>query len=116
MKRLLLAGVVSVSLVLPASAALAGGYYRGHSGHYYGGHHYGGHHYGGHHNGDGLLIAAGIIGGAFLLGSLLSQPRYYQPPAYYPPQPAYVPSCYQEEVWRRLPDGRMQTGIRTRCY
>ena len=68
------------------------------------------------HNGDKLLIAAGIIGGAFLLGSLLTQPRYYAPPAYYAPQPAYVPSCYQDQVWRRLPDGRIQTGVRTRCY
>ena len=110
MKRTLLAGVVTVSLVLPAGAVLAGGsYHHGHHGHH-------GHHHGGHHNGDDILIAAGIIGGAFLLGSLLSQPRYYASPAYYPPQPAYVPACYQDQVWRRLPDGRIQTGIRTRCY
>ncbi len=31
---------------------------------------------------------------------------YYQP----------APTCYQDEVWRRLPDGRIQTGVRTRCY
>ena len=62
------------------------------------------------------IITVGIVT-AFLLRSLLSQPRYYAPPpAYYPPQPAYVSSCYQEEVWRRLSDGRIQTGIKTRCY
>jgi hypothetical protein len=30
--------------------------------------------------------------------------------------PSYVPTCYQDQVWRRLPDGRIQTGTRTRCY
>ncbi len=85
-----------------------------------------------------------VAGGAVLLGSLLSQPRYYAPPVYYQPAPvyyqpapvyyqpapvyyerapvyyrpapAYVPTCYQDNVWRRLPDGRIQTGTRTRCY
>ena len=103
MKNALAAGLLSVILVLPGTAVEAGGYYYGD---------------GGHHNGHGgnVLIAAGIIGGAFLLGSLLTQPRYYAPPVYYRPAPAYVPTCYQDEVWRRLPDGRIQTGIRTRCY
>ncbi len=110
MKKALAAGLLSVILVLPGTAVQAGGYYYGH---------------GGHHNGHGsnLLIATGIIGGAILLGSLLTQPRYYDPPVYYrrapvyyPPAPAYVPTCYQDQVWRRLPDGRIQTGIRTRCY
>jgi len=110
MKRILTAGIVGASLVLPGTAALASGYYHhGHHGHY-------GHHYGGHSGGDDLLIAAGIIGGAFLLGSLLSQPRYHAPPAYYQPAPVYVPTCSRDEVWRRLPDGRIQTGVRTRCY
>ncbi len=103
MKKALVAGLLSVILVLPGTAVQAGGYYYGH---------------GGHHNGHGgnLLIAAGIIGGAFLLGSLLTQPRYYTPPVYYRPALAYVPTCYQDKVWRRLPDGRIQTGTRTRCY
>ncbi|MCH7776927.1 MAG: hypothetical protein IH878_10365 [Gemmatimonadetes bacterium] len=103
MKKALVAGLLSVILVLPGTAVQAGGYYYGH---------------GGHHNGHGgnLLIAAGIIGGAFLLGSLLTQPRYYAPPVYYRPALAYVPTCYQDKVWRRLPDGRIQTGTRTRCY
>ncbi len=105
MKKALVAGLLSVILVLPGTAVEAGGYYHGHGGHF-------------HHNGHGgdVLIAAGIIGGAFLLGSLLTQPRYYAPPVYYQPAPAYVPTCYQDNVWRRLPDGRIQTGIRTRCY
>ncbi len=112
MKSALLAGILSVMLVLPATAVEAGGYYRGHGGH-------------ARHNGDGddLLIAAGIIGGAVLLGSLLAPPSYYPPPAYYEPAPVYyrpapasVPTCYQDRVSRRLPDGRIQTGTRTRCY
>ncbi len=37
-------------------------------------------------------------------------------PVYYQPEPTYVPTCYQDMVWRRLPDGRIQTGTRTRCY
>ncbi len=101
MKKALIVGLLSVILVLPGTAVQAGGYHHGHDG----------------------LIAAGIIGGAFLLGSLLTQPRYYAPPVYYPPPPvyyqpapAYLPTCYQDKVWRRLPDGRIQTGIRTRCY
>ncbi len=105
--------------MLPGTAVQAGAYYYRHGGPHYG--------HGGHfrHNGHGddVLIAAGIIGGAFLLGSLLTQPRYYAPPVYYPsapayyqPAPAYVPTCYQDKVWRRLPDGRIQTGTRTRCY
>ncbi len=112
MKKALVAGLLSVILVLPGTAVQAGGYYHGHGGPF-------------HRNGhdDDLLIAAGIIGGAFLLGSLLTQPWYYAPPVYYRrapvyyrPAPAYVPTCYQDEVWRRLPDGRIQTGSRTRCY
>ena len=94
MKKALIVGLLSVILVLPGTTVQAGGYHHGHDG----------------------LIAAGIIGGAFLLGSLLTQPRYYTPPVYYRPALAYVPTCYQDKVWRRLPDGRIQTGTRTRCY
>lgn len=101
--------------MLPGSAVHAGGYYHGHGYHGHGYHGYGGHYY--HHgDGDDLLIAAGIIGGVILLGSLLTRPRYYARPAYYRPALTDVPTCYQDEVWRRLPDGRIQTGIRTRCY
>lgn len=111
MKKALIAGLVSIILVLPGTAAQAGGYYYGHGGYRYG-------------DSDDLLIAAGIIGGAYLLGSLLTRPRYYpappvyerRAPVYYRPAPAYVPTCYQDRVWRRLPDGGIQTGTRTRCY
>ena len=105
MKKALVAGLLSVILVLPGTAVQAG--------------------HGGHRSGHGgnLLIAAGIIGGVLLLGSLLSRPRYYAPPVYYRrapvyyrPAPLYAPTCYQDKVWRRLSDGRIQTGIRTRCY
>ena len=103
MKKALVVGLLSVILLLPGTTVQAGGYYHGH---------------GGHHNGHGddLLIAAGIIGGAILLGSLLTQPKYFAPPVNYRPAPAYVPTCYQDKVWRRLSDGRIQTGTRTRCY
>ncbi len=105
MRKALVAGLLSVILVLPGTAVQAG--------------------HGRHRSGssDDFLIAAGIVGGAYLLGSLLTQPRYYAPPVsyrrapvYYRPAPAYAPTCYQDEVWRRLPDGRIQTGVRTRCY
>jgi hypothetical protein len=103
MKKALVACLLSVILALPSTAVQAGHYYYGHGGHRSG-------------SSDDLLIAAGIIGGAYLLGSLLTQPTYYGPPVYYRPAPAYVPTCYQDKVWRRLPDGRIQTGVRTRCY
>ncbi len=121
MKSALAVGILSIALLCPG-AADAGGY--GHDGYR-------------HHGGDDdLLIAAGIVGGAIVLGSLLTRPSYYggavyyqpapvyyQPapvyypsPVYYQPTPVYVPTCYQDTVWRRLPDGRIQTGTRTRCY
>ncbi len=60
-----------------------------------------------------ILTLSRISGVSILLGSVLSRPYYYQPaPAYYQP----APTCYQDEVWRRLPVGRIQTGVRTRCY
>ena len=86
------------------------GYKSGYGGYGYKSGRYG---YGGHDYGDEILIGAGIVGVSILLGSVLSRPSYYQPaPAYYQP----APTCYQDEVWRRLPDGRIQSGVRTRCY
>ncbi len=90
MKKILIASLLSFALVVPGTAALAGGY--GHGGHggygYKGGHGYkggygyrrghgykggygyrrGGYGYGGHDYGDEILIGAGIIGGSILLG------------------------------------------------
>ena len=49
-------------------------------------------------------------------------PVYYGPPAvYYAPPPVYYapqaePYCVQDQVYRYLPDGRVQWGTRTRCY
>lgn len=57
-------------------------------------------------------------------------PRYYPPvwvydwppPVYYVPIPPVYqvaprePYCVQDEVYRYLPDGRIQWGTRTRCY
>ncbi len=94
MKKALVAGLLSVILVLPGTAGQAGGYHHGHD--------------------DDLLIAAGIIGGAILLSSLLSRPQYPPAPVYYAPRRA--PNCHQDRVYRYLPDGRIQWGTRTHCY
>lgn len=45
----------------------------------------------------------------------------WPPPVYYAPPPVYyvaprAPYCVQDEVYRYLPDGRIQWGTRTRCY
>lgn len=110
MRKIWLSGVVILGLVIGVPIAKAGG---GH-GHYYGHGHYG----------DEILIGAGIIGGSILLSNLLA-PRVYHPPApaYYAPPPAtgyYVapraPHCVRDNVYRYLPDGRIQWGVRTRCY
>ncbi len=103
MKKLVLTGLLGAGLVLTSFSAQAG---YGHGG-------YGFHH--GHHGGDSLLIATGIIGGAILLGALLAPPPYYRPaPVVY--APAYRPTCYRDRVYRYLADGRIQWGVRTRCY
>lgn len=94
--------------------------------HYAGRHHHGRHHHR-HHGGgygDEILLGAGIIGGAVIVGSVLSQPRAAPPPTvYYPAPPPTVyyapppqPYCVQDQVYRTLPDGRLQWGTRTRCY
>lgn len=126
MKTSLAAAILGAVLILSAATADAG-YYKRHG--YYGHHGYHGHyrhhrHYGhrkykhrghrGHYN--GALVAAGIIGGAVLLGTLLSAPRYHHRPApvyYGPPR---TPVCEKDKVYRTLPDGRIQWGVRTRCY
>ncbi len=116
MKKLVLTALLSATLVLASVPAQAGSrYHYGHGGGhtYYGHGGYTRHH--GHHHGDDLLIAAGIIGGVILLGSLLAPRPYYQPaPVIY--APAYRPTCYQDRVYRYLPDGRIQWGTRTTCY
>ncbi len=45
---------------------------------------------------------------------ILGQPRHPQHRPYYRPQ--YAQRCVQDKVWRYLPDGRIQWGIRTTCY
>ncbi len=104
MKKLVLTGLLSAGLVLAAFSAQAGyGRYYGHGGHGY------------HRGGGDVLIAAGIIGGAILLGALLAPPPYYRPaPVVY--APTYRPTCNRDRVYRYLPDGRIQWGVRTRCY
>lgn len=101
MKRFIAAALLAAGLALAPLSAQAGGYkYRYHHGHGHG----------------GALAAAGIIGGALLLGGLLRAPRYYGPPApayYAPPR---RPHCVRDRVYRYLPDGSVQWGLRTRCY
>ncbi len=115
MRNALIAGVLSIALAFAATDAWAGG--RHHFRHHHFGHHHHGHHlgFGGHFHfrGDDAWAAVGVITGVALLGTLLSPPRYRT--SVYDP-PAYRPTCYRDRVWRRLPDGRIQTGIRTRCY
>ena len=115
MKKALLFALVSASILFPSISANAG--HR----HYYG---QSGFHYRSHHDGN-ILIAAGIIGGAIILGSILTHPRhthhtqyYYRPPLLPPVhyQRVYQPRCYKDKIRRYLPDGRIQWGTRTTCY
>ncbi len=114
MKKFVLTGLLSAGLMLAGFSAQAGyGRYYGHGGYGYGHGGYGYHH--GGHGGDGALIAFGIIGGAILLGSLLAPRPYYRPaPVVY--VPPYRNTCYRDRVYRTLADGRIQWGVRTRCY
>lgn len=134
MKHFITVALVCIALVIGTFPAQAGGRY--HKGHYYGhkGYH-GGYHHGfkrghkhfegyrggykrGHYKhrgnyGDDILIGAGIIGGSILLGSLLTRPAYPVASPYYFQR---APVCTQDQVYRYLPDGRVQWGTRTRCY
>jgi hypothetical protein len=103
MRKLLLGGIVALSLAASPAYADNWRYGRHHNGHH------------GHVSGDGLALGVGIVVGAIALGALLSPPPYYGPPvvAY---RPAPAPYCVQDEVYRYLPDGRLQTGTRTTCY
>ena len=102
-KTLLLGGIVALSLA--AAPAYADNWRYGR--------HYHGHSHA-HVSGDALALGVGIVVGAVALGALLSPPPYY----YGPPPLAYRPApyCVQDEVYRYLPDGRLQTGTRTTCY
>lgn len=128
MRKLLTVAIVGIAVLLagqPAAADHRGyGYHKGHhyKHHYKRKHRHRHKHYHRHYhrndNGDEILAAAGIIGGAVLLGSILSQPRYAAPPparTYYAPPPRQ-PHCVVDDVYRYLPDGRIQWGERTRCY
>ncbi len=111
MRWLLSLTVAGLIVIGGAYTAEAGGkYYKGHH-HRHGGHHHGGYYHG--DLGDSILLGAAIIGGAILLGELLSQPQH-RPHAHYVPPPP--PVCKRERVYRYLPDGRIQWGVRTTCY
>ena len=139
MKKLFVISLLSLAVLLAGQPASAD-----HRGYGYGKHHHYKHHYKRKHhykkrhrhkhrhrhyhkhkhyhrdddNGDEILAAAGIIGGAVLLGSILSRPTYAAPPparTYYAPPPRQ-PHCVVDDVYRYLPDGRIQWGQRTRCY
>ena len=117
MKRTFMTIVVSLSLVLAGQPALAGGgHHHGHGGYKRAHHakhvrhdHFGHrrHHKGRRGYNEGALVAVGV--GALLLGAFLgSAPRHARP--------VRATTCFQDEVYRTLPDGRIQTGIRTSCY
>ncbi len=133
MKKLLVISLLSAAVLLAGQPAFAD--HRGHGyqkHHHYKHHHkrkyrhkHRHHHRHGHHrrrkrdgiDGDDLLLAAGIVGGAVVLGTILSQPAYAAPPprTYHAPPPRQ-PHCVVDDVYRYLPDGRIQWGERTRCY
>ena len=129
MKALLIAGLVSIAIFLTAGTAQAGrnhnngGFNHGHYYYHKGGHHRGhhsyrhrGHHYahrGHYYYGDEILIGAGIIAGVHVLNRLLTPTYYPPPPVYYAPTPR---PCFQDRVYRYLPNGRIQWGTRTTCY
>lgn len=108
------------ALSMAAAPALAGGYGKGHgrhgNGYGYGhaghGKGHGGHGYEAKDDNDEIYYLVGGLVGGLVLGTLLSQASYG------PPQPVYVaaPRCVQDTVYRRLPDGRLQSGQRTLCY
>ena len=133
MRKLFLVSLISAALVVAGQPAFADR--RGHGYHkqYHYKHHSKRHHYkhrrhrGHYHHrkrkgvdGDDLIVAAGILGGAVVLGSLLSRPTYAAPaPQSYAPAysaPPRQPYCVVDDVYRYLPDGRIQWGERTTCY
>ena len=122
-QRLILSSLIAIGLIAAAMSAEAGGYK--HRGKGYGGSgHYGKHyrqgrqtHYRhrGHHYDDNFYTALGITAGIGLLGVILSQPRYIAPaPTYYAPPPRR--ECYEQNIYRYLPDGRIQWGVKRTCY
>ncbi|MFP6756676.1 MAG: hypothetical protein VCC99_00435 [Alphaproteobacteria bacterium] len=129
MKALLIAGLVSIAIFLTAGTAQAGrnhhhgGFNHGHHNFHHGGHHRGhfrghhrGHHYAhrGHYNyGDEILIGVGILAGVAVLNRLLTPVYTPPPPVYYAPPPR---TCFQNRVYRYLPNGRIQWGTRTTCH
>lgn len=63
--------------------------------------------------GDEILIGSALIGGAIVAHAVITQPDD-APRARYESSP-YAPFCEQTDVYRHLPDGRIQWGVRTRC-
>jgi len=131
----LAAALLSAGLILAWTLpAEAGGWRHHHGPHRHYDHGYRGHYAYRHHRhfkprsyvyrhhrhqdyGDEILLGAGIIGGAVIVGSVVAQPHYAPPPppvVYYTPPPQ--PYCVQDQVYRTLPDGSVQWGTRTRCY
>lgn len=65
---------------------------------------------------DEILIGAGLVGLAIVAGSMIaSKPR--EPEINWSDAPrGGGGNCETDEVYRHLPDGRIQYGDRTRCY
>ncbi len=57
-----------------------------------------------------LLLGLGAFAGGLVVGSALGSSHHS-----YRPSPV-AQTCFQDEVYRWLPDGRIQWGLRARCY
>jgi hypothetical protein len=64
--------------------------------------------------GDEILIGSALIGGAIVAHAVITQPD--DPPRSRYETSPHAPFCEQTDVYRQLPDGRIQWGVRTRCY
>lgn len=96
-----------------------GGYYGGYGRGYYGGYgrgYYGGYGKKGYYKYDPYVVGIGAFLGGLVVGSLLSRPSPPPQPVYATPVYVQPRTCVQDQVYRQLPDGRIQTGTRTRCY
>ena len=64
--------------------------------------------------GDEILIGSAIIGGSIVAHGLITQSADGSPSRH--DASPHAPFCEQTDVYRYLPDGRVQWGVRTRCH
>ena len=63
---------------------------------------------------DEILIGAAIIGGAIVAHGVITKPDEPKSSRHHTSQ--HAPFCERTDVYRNLPDGRIQWGVRTVCY